>query len=179
MANLYKNKVVYGNDVLMDITDTTATPDGVVEGQVFYGANGARNVGTLGLVTTTKNGLMAAVDKAKLDGINIYCKTTAELNNDINFIPERGAIVIYLDHNTMIDDVSGEPLVVPDIKIGDGNAYCIDLPFVRDAVCNSILTQLNAHMSNSSIHVTPAEKQFWNQKLNYEIEDDILVLNQN
>jgi len=32
MANLYKNKIVYGNDVLMDITDTTATPDGVVEG---------------------------------------------------------------------------------------------------------------------------------------------------
>ena len=121
MANLYKNKIVYGNDVLMDITDTTATPDGVVEGQVFYGANGARNVGSLGLVTTTKNGLMAAVDKAKLDGINIYCKTTAELNNDINFIPERGAIVIYLDHNTMIDDVSGENAITlvnlyPDLK---------------------------------------------------------------
>jgi hypothetical protein len=32
MANQYKNKVIYGNETLMDITDTSATPEGVVEG---------------------------------------------------------------------------------------------------------------------------------------------------
>ena len=177
MANLYKNKIVYGNDVLMDITDTTATSDSVVEGRVFYNANGSRGVGTLGLATESASGLMSAVDKAKLNGINIYCRTTQELNSDINFIPERGAIVIYLDHQTIIDDVSGAPLVIPDIKIGDGNAYCIDLPFVRDTVCNSILTQLNSHISDTSIHVSTEEKNFWNKKMNYTIEDDTLVFN--
>ena len=41
------NKVIYGNNTLMDITDTSATPGGVIEGQVFYSANGVRSTGTL------------------------------------------------------------------------------------------------------------------------------------
>ena len=68
------NKVVYGNQTLMDITDTSATPDGVVEGQIFYAANGTRSVGTLTDATTTTRGLMSAADKIKLDGA--YTKPT-------------------------------------------------------------------------------------------------------
>lgn len=40
------NKVVYGNQTVMDITDTTATEGDVANGAVFYKANGARSVGT-------------------------------------------------------------------------------------------------------------------------------------
>ena len=63
------NKVIYGNSTLMDVTDTTATSDKVLEGEVFYSANGARSVGTLGDATTNTHGLMSASDKSKLDGI--------------------------------------------------------------------------------------------------------------
>jgi hypothetical protein len=52
----------------MDITDTTASTDDVIEGQVFYSASGARSVGTLSDATTTTHGLMSATDKTKLDG---------------------------------------------------------------------------------------------------------------
>ena len=41
------NKVEFGNDVLMDITDTTAEPEDVAEGKVFYRKSGARAIGTL------------------------------------------------------------------------------------------------------------------------------------
>ena len=51
MANQYKNKIVYGDQTLIDITDTTASTEDVLEGQVFYSANGARSVGTLGDMT--------------------------------------------------------------------------------------------------------------------------------
>lgn len=51
MANQYKNKIIYGDQTLMDITDTTATSDEVIEGKVFYSASGARSVGTLGDMT--------------------------------------------------------------------------------------------------------------------------------
>lgn len=61
------NKVVYGNSTLIDITDTSATSDGVVEGQVFYSANGARSMGTLGDATITTHGLMSAADKIALE----------------------------------------------------------------------------------------------------------------
>lgn len=40
------NKVVYGNNTLIDITDTTATESDVASGSVFYKANGVRSVGT-------------------------------------------------------------------------------------------------------------------------------------
>ena len=68
------NKVIYGDQTIMDITDTSATPEGVVEGQVFYAANGTRSTGTLTDATTTTHGLMSAADKIKLDGA--YTKPT-------------------------------------------------------------------------------------------------------
>ena len=71
MPNQYINKVQFGNDTLMDITDTTAEAADVIEGEVFYQASGARSVGTLGDATTTTHGLMSAQDKTKLDELNI------------------------------------------------------------------------------------------------------------
>jgi len=63
------NKVIYGNSTLMDVTDTTATSNEVLEGEVFYSANGARSIGTLGDATTSTHGLMSASDKSKLNSI--------------------------------------------------------------------------------------------------------------
>jgi len=40
------NKVIYGNETLIDITDTTATDSTVLEGTVFYNAAGVRTVGS-------------------------------------------------------------------------------------------------------------------------------------
>ena len=42
----YANKVVFGDTTIMDISDTTASPEDVAEGEIFYAANGARSVGT-------------------------------------------------------------------------------------------------------------------------------------
>ena len=71
MANQYKNKIIYGDQTLMDITDTTATENDVLEGEVFYTANGARSVGILTDATQSTHGLMSAADKIKLDGIDL------------------------------------------------------------------------------------------------------------
>ena len=67
MPNQYKNKVIYGDQTLMDITDTTAESGDVIEGQVFYAKSGARSVGTLTDATTTTHGLMSAEDKIALE----------------------------------------------------------------------------------------------------------------
>ena len=40
------NKVVYGNQTVMDISDTTAEESDVAEGEVFYKGSGERSVGT-------------------------------------------------------------------------------------------------------------------------------------
>jgi len=44
--NPYVNKVVYGDQTVMDISDTTAEAADVASGEVFYTASGARSVGT-------------------------------------------------------------------------------------------------------------------------------------
>ena len=44
--NPYVNKVKYGNQTVMDISDTTAEESDVAEGEVFYKGNGQRSVGT-------------------------------------------------------------------------------------------------------------------------------------
>ena len=71
MANTYKNKVVYGNQTLMDITDTTVAAADVIVGQVFYSASGARSIGTLDDATQSTHGLMSISDKQKLDNITL------------------------------------------------------------------------------------------------------------
>ena len=68
--NEYVNKVIFGNQTLMDISDTTAEQGDVIQGQTFYTKSGAPAVGTLGDATTTAHGLMSAADKAKLDALS-------------------------------------------------------------------------------------------------------------
>lgn len=41
------NKVIYGGQTLIDITDSTVTDENLPEGVIAYGANGERIVGTM------------------------------------------------------------------------------------------------------------------------------------
>lgn len=60
------NKVVYGNQTLIDITDTTADDESVADGEVFYKASGARSTGTMQYVKTiTFNGTTKSPDGNK------------------------------------------------------------------------------------------------------------------
>lgn len=104
--------------------------------------------------------------------------TTAAWNEKRSFIPMRGEIIIYMDHGR-IDDGYGNMVNVPGIKIGDGNAYLIDLPFVGNDMRYQILSELRNHTGNTVIHVTPEEKEFWDNKLNFRVDDGNLILNRN
>lgn len=44
--NPYVNKVIYGGTTLIDISDTTATADKILEGYTAYGADGQKITGT-------------------------------------------------------------------------------------------------------------------------------------
>lgn len=102
--------------------------------------------------------------------------TTAEWNQNRQFIPMRGEVIIYTDHGTITDEYD-RTINVPGVKIGDGNAYLIDLPFAGDDVSYQILHELREHTSNQVIHVTQQDRDFWNNKLNYQVADGRLILN--
>jgi hypothetical protein len=117
-----------------------------------------------------------------MDTLNVRFKvtrdTTEHWNAHRDFIPMRGEVIIYTDHGK-IDDGYGNMIDVPGVKIGDGSAYLIDLPFAGDDVRYQILTELREHSGNTEIHVTQQEKNFWSNKLNFTINDGNLILNRN
>ena len=102
--------------------------------------------------------------------------TTENWNQHRDFIPMRGEICIYMDAGSM-DDGYGNTINVPGIKIGDGNAYLIDLPFVGNDQRYAILQELRNHTNDWTIHVSPEDRSFWDNKLNCTQSGETLVLN--
>jgi hypothetical protein len=84
--------------------------------------------------------------------IAVFCNTTAGWNAQPQFIGKAGCIYIYTDYkqNDQHQDIAG-------IKIGDGQAYLIDAPFIDE--------MLYDHLSDTTRHITDAERTFWNNKV--------------
>lgn len=81
------NKVQFGNTTIMDITDTTASTEDVLDGEVFYTSGGTRSVGSLGDATQSTHGLMSATDKTKLDGITTMTGATSSVAGASGLVP--------------------------------------------------------------------------------------------
>lgn len=103
----------------------------------------------------------------------ITMKTTAEWFVDRNYVPARAELCIYSDKKI----IDGVPY--PDIKIGDGNSHVIDLPFFGEAKYDEIIERIDAHIADTNAHVSTADRQFWNNKLNYTQEGELLSFNRN
>lgn len=86
----------------------------------------------------------------------------------IDYIPPAGQIVLYTDYY-------GEDK--PAVKFGDGSAYLIDLPIASEGMTQEVMGALNAHIEDTEIHVSRADRAFWNNKLNYAIDAEELILN--
>lgn len=93
---------------------------------------------------------------------NIKINTTAAWDSDISYIPPNGMLIIYSD-GTIKDGVS-----YPRFKVGDGNAYLIDLPFVSGDLENEI----SSHIGDLSIHVSTDEKKKWNSHVSASYGDN-------
>ena len=103
----------------------------------------------------------------------ISIDTTEGWNSRLTYVPARGEIIIYSDRH-VIDDVN-----YPGIKIGDGNAYVVDLPYFGDDETNRVINIINMHINNAEVHVSQEDRAFWNAKLNFEIENENLVFTRN
>lgn len=85
---------------------------------------------------------------------SVYVNTTAGWNAQPQLVGLANRVYVYSDY------ISGDGLPVPGMKIGDGSAYLIDLPFVAG---NN--TALAAHISDTTAHITESERLFWNNKV--------------
>lgn len=122
------------------------------------------------IVTGAINQLSAAMTK-------VTAKTCNEWAQQIGYVPDNKEIAIYTDYEVV--EEGQERILVPNIKIGDGSTYVQDLPFIDKVLRQDLID----HINNSSVHVTPAEKVFWNNKLNVndlqEVVEESLILNRN
>lgn len=96
--------------------------------------------------------------------------TTEHWNAAITFIPKPGEIIVYDDYRSQILE-DGTTQYIPGIKIGDGNAYVPDLAFVDEDTRRMILE----HLTNSGIHITQADRNFWDNKISCYLSDENLV----
>ena len=107
--------------------------------------------------------------------------TTANWNAARGFVPLAGEVIVYNDYKTIQKEIDGEmqDVLIPGVKIRDGQTYVQDLPFVDYELREMIMN----HINNQDIHVTLREKLFWNNKLNVddtsEVVDTALVFNRN
>ena len=103
----------------------------------------------------------SVVDSNKVANINIvHLDTEENWNSQISLVSQAGHIYVYTDH-TQIDGRD-----IPAIKIGDGNAYLIDMPFV-----NEDAEAFLAHINNTVVHVGATERPYWNDKVTCYISE--------
>lgn len=107
--------------------------------------------------SVTLQGNMSAQD---LGLGQIYYDTTSNWNRQPDLIAEQAAIYIYSDYHTFYDEV-GNPIIIAGVKIGDGSSYLIDMPFITDEMTSMLLK----HITNTDVHLTTAEREFWNNKI--------------
>lgn len=110
------------------------------------------------------------VTPTSLETAKISMDTSSNWSTRTDYVPKEGEIIIYTDRNEV------DELDYPGVKIGDGMAYVVDLPFVGDEIANDITSALEATRNDTEIHVTNAERTNWNSKLNYEIDGELLSL---
>ena len=105
-----------------------------------------------------------------------YSKKKSEWDADRDIIAEKDVLYIYSDYKTIQKD--GKQLLVPGLKIGDGVSYLIDIPFVNN-INSEFEDLLLDHINNKVIHVSAYDREFWDNKLNLDLElqDENLILN--
>jgi hypothetical protein len=82
----------------------------------------------------------------------ILYDTTEHWNARPQLVSKKGYLYIYSDYKT---DSEGKQIA--GIKVGNGVNFLIDMPFED--------TLLEEHVNDMTIHITAAERQFWNNKI--------------
>lgn len=96
----------------------------------------------------------------------ILVNTTENWNAQPQIKSQPKTIYVYSDYQQVEED--GVVKNVPGFKVGDGNAYLIDLAFTDVVMTN--------HVNDMDIHVTLEEKEFWNNKVRGEVTGENLTL---
>lgn len=100
-------------------------------------------------------------DIQKRTTVGLYADSTAGWAANGPEISEAGALYIYTDAEIFDDKV------IAKVKIGNGTSSLADLPFI-DA-------PYSAHIADTDVHITAAERAKWNDKVSASVTDEELT----
>ena len=143
-------------EVFMGMSDSTPISGGTSDYNKLRNKPSINSVELIGSISLPELGLRA-----------IYYDTTANWNAQGSLIAQEGTIYIYSDYFSY-DYGEGNIVPLAGIKIGDGSAYLIDMPFVTDGLTATLLN----HINNHDVHITPQERAFWNNKVSSYIDPE-------
>ncbi|MCI7768560.1 MAG: hypothetical protein MSJ26_11360 [Oscillospiraceae bacterium] len=98
--------------------------------------------------------------------IPIHYGTCEYWNSQTELVGKKSHIYVYSDFGET--EIDGEKVAVPNIKIGDGNAFLIDNPFLTASVDEL----LKMHIDDSSVHISADERDLWNSKVRCFIDPE-------
>lgn len=96
--------------------------------------------------------------------------TTAHWDAQKTLIAIKGMIYLYSDYKKCYGD-SGKEYYIAGVKVGDGSSYLIDMPFL-----NSDSAAMEEHISNTKIHVSPADRLLWDRKYSFSENEGTLII---
>lgn len=133
--------------------------DGILDSEVTSTSNNAVTSSAIHYA------ISEVVEDFELKTPRILFNTKAEWDAQPQTVGVKNTIYIYTDYRT---DEDGNEIM--GIKLGDGNAYLIDMPFTDEAFLN--------HINDTTIHITAEERAFWNEKVRcyYSLIDEDTVV---
>lgn len=99
----------------------------------------------------------------------VRCGSTAQWNSEPTYIPAEGQMIIYTDI------VGEDGKTHSNIKIGDGSAYIVDLPFITDYPVSVVEKKIDDHTADTDAHVSKEDREEWSKKLNTSINEENLI----
>lgn len=115
-------------------------------------------------ITDSHDERITALENGSFEGV-LY-GTREHWTAQVGFVPAAGTIVIYSDYAKANDKD------VPNFKVGDGNAYLVDLPFSQDDLRETLIQ----HMSNSRIHLSEEDRDKLESSISASVQEEKLVL---
>lgn len=94
-----------------------------------------------------------------IGGNKVLYASTATWNSRSQLRSEMGYIYIYSDYRKT---EQGQNIAA--MKVGDGSAYLIDLPFTDELLYDHLLDTIR--------HITQSEREFWNEKVRCYIDEE-------
>ena len=114
-------------------------------------------------------------NKPQINGVTLTGNLTSEMLGIVSentsagwagnplYTPRAGEICLYTD--------------LSKVKIGDGLAPIVDLPFIVGAGTEEVMEALMRHANDADAHVSAQDRMRWDAKLNYTVNDETIIFN--